>query len=100
MAPLASLGLGLDRTVGEVSGGGSVPLPARPRALLLDEPAHHLDRASVRQLTSALTECRGALLVAAHDLEFLRSPGITRWLLLDGELRELAAGEVEEALKG
>lgn len=77
------------------------PYRCRPgRALLLDEPAHHLDRASVRQLTSALTECRGALLVAAHDLEFLRSPGITRWLLLDGELRELAAGEVEEALKG
>jgi len=28
----------------------------------------------------------GALLVASHDVPFLRDLGITRWLRLDGEL--------------
>ena len=43
----------------------------------------------MRQLTSALEAYEGALIVAAHDLPFLESLGITRWLLLEeGELRE------------
>lgn len=71
-----------------------------PQLLMLDEPTNNLDLASVRQLTSALAAYRGALLVAGHDLPFLRSLGITRWLLLDGELREAAPEEVEEALTG
>lgn len=71
-----------------------------PQLLMLDEPTNNLDLASVRQLTSALAAYQGALLVAAHDLPFLHSLGITRWLLLDGELRELAPEEVAEALKG
>jgi hypothetical protein len=33
--------------------------------------------------------------IASHDLPFLESVGITRWLLLDGgELRETSAEEV------
>ncbi|GGW78826.1 ABC transporter [Streptomyces lucensis JCM 4490] len=66
-----------------------------PQLLLLDEPTNNLDMASVRQLTSALESYQGALFVASHDLPFLRSAGITRWLLLeDGELRETSAEEV------
>ncbi|MGY9068708.1 ABC-F family ATP-binding cassette domain-containing protein [Streptomyces sp. CAS3] len=66
-----------------------------PQLLLLDEPTNNLDLASVRQLTSALDSYEGALLVASHDLPFLESIGITRWLLMaDGELREIAPEEV------
>ncbi|MFI2436220.1 ABC-F family ATP-binding cassette domain-containing protein [Streptomyces sp. NPDC018693] len=61
-----------------------------PQLLMLDEPTNNLDMASVRQLTTALESYEGALIVASHDLPFLESIGITRWLLLDGELRETA----------
>ncbi|MFF0227717.1 ABC-F family ATP-binding cassette domain-containing protein [Streptomyces sp. NPDC004629] len=61
-----------------------------PQLLMLDEPTNNLDMASVRQLTTALESYEGALLVASHDVPFLKSAGITRWLLLeDGELREI-----------
>lgn len=59
-----------------------------PQLLMLDEPTNNLDMASVRQLTTALESYEGALIVASHDLPFLESIGITRWLLLDGELTE------------
>ncbi|AOR30766.1 ABC transporter [Streptomyces fodineus] len=66
-----------------------------PQLLLLDEPTNNLDMASVRQLTSALESYEGALLVASHDLPFLESIGITRWLLMEeGELREVTPEEV------
>ncbi|MEU2554986.1 ABC-F family ATP-binding cassette domain-containing protein [Streptomyces sp. NPDC013313] len=55
-----------------------------PQLLLLDEPTNNLDMASVRQLTSALGAYRGALVVASHDVPFLESIGITRWLLMEG----------------
>ncbi len=54
-----------------------------PQLLLLDEPTNNLDLASVQQFTSALASYRGALIVASHDLPFLRSLQITRWLRLD-----------------
>ena len=54
-----------------------------PQLLLLDEPTNNLDMASVRQLSQALEGYRGAILVASHDVPFLRSVGITRWLRLD-----------------
>ncbi|WP_030676842.1 ABC-F family ATP-binding cassette domain-containing protein [Streptomyces cellulosae] len=61
-----------------------------PQLLMLDEPTNNLDMASVRQLTTALESYEGALIVASHDLPFLESVGITRWLLLeDGELKEI-----------
>jgi ATPase subunit of ABC transporter with duplicated ATPase domains len=61
-----------------------------PQLLMLDEPTNNLDMASVRQLTTALESYEGALIVASHDVPFLESIGITRWLLLeDGELKEI-----------
>jgi ATPase subunit of ABC transporter with duplicated ATPase domains len=86
-----------DQLVGTLSGGERfrVALAALllaeppPQLLLLDEPTNNLDLASVRQLTQALAAFQGALIVASHDLPFLRSAGITRWLrLADGELTE------------
>lgn len=52
--------------------------------------------ASVRRLTAALESYEGALIVASHDVPFLESIGITRWLLLDGELRDISADQVRE----
>ncbi|MER6561087.1 ABC-F family ATP-binding cassette domain-containing protein [Streptomyces sp. NPDC001027] len=67
-----------------------------PQLLLLDEPTNNLDMASVRQLTTALESYEGALIVAGHDLPFLESIGITRWLLMDGTLRETTPEEVAD----
>jgi ATPase subunit of ABC transporter with duplicated ATPase domains len=80
-----------DRVAGTLSGGErfravlAALLLARPapQLLLLDEPTNNLDMASVRQLSQALAGYRGAILVASHDVPFLRSVGITRWLRLD-----------------
>ncbi len=82
-----------DRQAGTLSGGErfrailAALLLARPapQLLLLDEPTNNLDMASVRQLSQALEGYRGAILMASHDVPFLRSSGITRWLRLDRE---------------
>jgi len=83
-----------DRAAGTLSGGERfravlaallLAQPA-PQLLLVDEPTNNLDMASVRQLSQALEGYRGAILVASHDLPFLRSAGITRWLRLDREV--------------
>ncbi|CAL9612261.1 ABC-F family ATP-binding cassette domain-containing protein [Streptomyces sp. enrichment culture] len=66
-----------------------------PQLLMLDEPTNNLDLASVRQLTTALESYEGALLVAGHDLPFLESVGITRWLVVEeGELKEITPEDV------
>ena len=81
----------VDRLAGTLSGGERfravlaallLAQPA-PQLLLLDEPTNNLDMASVRQLSQALESYRGAILAASHDVPFLRSVGITRWLRLD-----------------
>jgi ATPase subunit of ABC transporter with duplicated ATPase domains len=56
-----------------------------PQLLMLDEPTNNLDLASVAQLKDALASYSGALLIASHDLPFLRDIGITRWLELTPE---------------
>ncbi|MFC9951924.1 ABC-F family ATP-binding cassette domain-containing protein [Streptomyces prasinus] len=62
-----------------------------PQLLMLDEPTNNLDISGVRQLTTALESYEGALIVAGHDLPFLESVGITRWLLMEeGGLKEIA----------
>ena len=60
-----------------------------PQPLMLDEPTNSLDLASIDQLVSALTNCRGALLVASHDEVFLDRLGITRWVTVSsGQLSD------------
>ncbi|MFL1427094.1 ABC-F family ATP-binding cassette domain-containing protein [Nocardiopsis sp. frass1] len=71
-----------------------------PQLLLLDEPTNNLDVSSVRQLTGALEAYEGALVVASHDLPFLESVGITRWLFVGEELVETTAEGVRALLAG
>ncbi|GAA0589895.1 ABC-F family ATP-binding cassette domain-containing protein [Actinomadura livida] len=54
-----------------------------PKLLLLDEPTNNLDLASAAQLAQALAAYEGALVVASHDVPFLRTLGITRRLRVD-----------------
>lgn len=95
-----------DRPAGTLSGGERfratlaallLAEPA-PQLLMLDEPTNNLDLASVGQLTDALDSYEGALVVASHDVPFLESIGITRWLLLDDGLRPTTAEEVHRSL--
>jgi ATPase subunit of ABC transporter with duplicated ATPase domains len=67
-----------------------------PQLLMLDEPTNNLDMSSVRSLTAALESYQGALIVASHDASFLDSIGVTRRLLLDGELRDVSAEELRD----
>ncbi|CAL9348087.1 putative ABC transporter ATP-binding protein YbiT [Nocardiopsis dassonvillei] len=71
-----------------------------PQLLMLDEPTNNLDVSSVRQLTGALEAYEGALVVASHDLAFLDSIGITRWLFVGEELVETTAEGVRALLAG
>ncbi|MCQ0012270.1 AAA family ATPase [Actinomadura madurae] len=80
-----------DRLAGTLSGGerfravlASLLLaePA-PQLLLLDEPTNNLDMASAAQLGQALAAYEGALIVVSHDVPFLRTLGLTRWLRMD-----------------
>ncbi|MYS54167.1 ATP-binding cassette domain-containing protein, partial [Streptomyces sp. SID6013] len=80
LATLGELGLGhlgLDRTVGEISGGESVLLRLaalllrRPDALLLDEPTNNLDVYARRRLYAAVRSWPGVLVVVSHNRELL-----------------------------
>jgi ATPase subunit of ABC transporter with duplicated ATPase domains len=70
-----------------------------PQLLMLDEPTNNLDLSSLRQLTGALESFEGALLIAGHDLPFLESIGVTRWLLVSDDLKETTAEEVRDLLE-
>jgi ATPase subunit of ABC transporter with duplicated ATPase domains len=88
-----------DQRAGSLSGGERFRAAAAcvllatppPQLLLLDEPTNNLDMASARHLAQALAGYRGALIVVSHDLPFLRSIGITRWLWLERSGRLVAA---------
>ncbi|MET4047014.1 MULTISPECIES: ATP-binding cassette domain-containing protein [unclassified Rhodococcus (in: high G+C Gram-positive bacteria)] len=53
-----------------------------PKLLMLDEPTNNLDIAGRAHLTEALATYEGALVVASHDLPFLRGLAPTRWIEL------------------
>jgi ATPase subunit of ABC transporter with duplicated ATPase domains len=94
-ATLDQLGLGrigLDRTIGEMSGGECVLLRlaalllARPGILLLDEPTNNLDLAARERLYAAVDSWSGVMVVVSHDRALLeRVDQIAD--LRDGEVR-------------
>ncbi|GAA2999586.1 ABC-F family ATP-binding cassette domain-containing protein [Streptosporangium longisporum] len=94
-ATLDQLGLGhigLDRTVGELSGGECVLLRlaalllARPAVLLLDEPTNNLDLLARERLYAAVDSWPGVMVVVSHDRALLeRVDRIAD--LRDGEVR-------------
>ena len=93
----------VDRPAGTLSGGERFRVVlARlllaeppPQLLLLDEPTNNLDLDSVERLTEALLAFRGAVVVAGHDLPFLRAIGCTRWWSVEGGLHEVAGPGAE-----
>ncbi|MCW2877134.1 MAG: transporter ATP-binding protein [Sphaerisporangium sp.] len=107
-ATLDQLGLGrigLDRTIGEMSGGECVLLRlaalllARPDILLLDEPTNNLDLVARERLYAAVDSWSGVMVVVSHDRALLeRVDQIAD--LRDGEVRWYggAYSAYEEAL--
>ncbi|MFI2213319.1 ABC-F family ATP-binding cassette domain-containing protein [Streptomyces sp. NPDC020141] len=96
-----------DQPAGTLSGGerfraalaAQLLAEPAPRLLLLDEPTNNLDMASVRSLTAALAGFEGALIVASHDVPFLESIGVDRWLMLDDGLHDVGPDEVREGVR-
>lgn len=78
-AMLGRLGVdvGLDRRIGEISGGEAVllglaaALLREPDVLLLDEPTNNLDRAGRARLAEVVQTFRGTLVIVSHDEELL-----------------------------
>ena len=85
---LAQLQLGADKVtlpLAELSGGERLKAALAcvlwraeaTQLLLLDEPTHHLDLASIQAIEAALAGFPGALLVVSHDEAFLRGLTLT-----------------------
>ncbi|MFC4008657.1 ABC-F family ATP-binding cassette domain-containing protein [Nonomuraea purpurea] len=69
--------LGLDRTVGTLSGGETImvalaaQLLKRPDVLLLDEPTNNLDLDARQRLYAAVAAWQGVLVIVSHDRTLL-----------------------------
>jgi cobalt/nickel transport system ATP-binding protein len=61
-------------------------LVTEPRLIVLDEPTAELDGRSVRQLISLLNSLPLTLLVASHDLRFMRAATSRLLVLLGGRV--------------
>lgn len=74
---LGLLSIGLDRTVGQLSGGQRAKvvlaklLLEQPSVLLLDEPTNFLDKEHVTWLSDYLSGLSNAFMVVSHDNDFL-----------------------------
>jgi ATPase subunit of ABC transporter with duplicated ATPase domains len=56
-----------------------------PELVILDEPANHLDMASIECLEQALLDCNCALLLVSHDEYFLNRLAGIRWHITEGK---------------
>ena len=78
------------RPIRQFSGGEKARLVlalitrAQPSVLLLDEPTNHLDIEIRDELTLALQEYAGAMLIVAHDRHMLRNSVDEFWLVRNG----------------
>jgi ATP-binding cassette subfamily F protein uup len=91
-------GLGLDATVGPMSGGErrrvalAALLVRHSGVLVLDEPTNHLDVAGVDWLARHLLTRRGALVVVTHDRWFLDTVCTRTWEVADQTVRAYEGG--------
>jgi ATPase subunit of ABC transporter with duplicated ATPase domains len=53
-----------------------------PELLILDEPSNNLDLKSLEELTSAINQYNGALLIVTHDKQFLDDLKIEKVLII------------------
>ncbi|MDQ0895274.1 macrolide transport system ATP-binding/permease protein [Agromyces ramosus] len=110
---LGVAGLGLDRRIGELSGGQrsrfalAALLLSSPDALLLDEPTNHLDDDAAAFLEARLRAWSGPVVFASHDREFLDrvatslldlDPGRAGALALSGADARSSAGASRDEL--
>lgn len=78
-AGLGVTAIGLDRMIGELSGGQRAKvmlvklLLEQPSLIILDEPTNFLDVEHIEWLKKYLTEYKGTFLIVSHDVEFLNS---------------------------
>ncbi len=90
--------LGLDATVGTMSGGErrrvalAALLVRGSDMLVLDEPTNHLDIAGITWLARHLLTRRGALVVVTHDRWFLDAVCDKTWEVADGTVRAYDGG--------
>ena len=65
--------------------------------LILDEPTNNLDIDTTQELTSALSEYKGALLVISHDIDFVRELEPNKILFIkDNILKSLSVNDLSE----
>jgi ATPase subunit of ABC transporter with duplicated ATPase domains len=91
-------GLGLDATVGPMSGGErrrvalAALLVRASNVLVLDEPTNHLDIAGIDWLAAHLATRGGALVVVTHDRWFLDAVCDRIWEVADETVRSYDGG--------
>jgi ABC transport system ATP-binding/permease protein len=91
-------GLGLDATVGPMSGGErrrvalAALLVRASNVLVLDEPTNHLDIAGIDWLAAHLGTRGGALVVVTHDRWFLDAVCDRIWEVADETVRSYDGG--------
>ena len=65
--------------------------------LILDEPTNNLDIDTIQELTSALSEYKGALLVISHDIDFVRKLEPNKLLFIKNNiLKSLSVNDLSE----
>lgn len=90
-----------DRPVVSFSGGEKSRLALallawqKPHLLLLDEPTNHLDLDMRDDLTLALEEYTGAVVLVSHDRSLMRAVADELWLVADGEA-QFFDGDLED----
>ncbi|WP_106849445.1 ABC-F family ATP-binding cassette domain-containing protein [Blastococcus sp. Marseille-P5729] len=95
---LGLLRLGLDRSVGDLSGGErrrvglAAALVADVDLLILDEPTNHLDIEGVQWLADYLAGFSGSVLVVTHDRWFLDTVCTRTWEVADAQIRMYDGG--------
>ncbi len=93
-AGLGLMQVGLERKIGEISGGQRVKLILakllleNPEVILLDEPTNFLDKEHVAWLADYLQKFAGAFFLISHDMDFVNKIAQEIVALEKGKLRK------------